>query len=103
MPQDLYAIRREATELNALLKGAKVNKITEPSPEEIVMTVYNKTVYNVIFCAGARFPRVSLTNARKENPQNAPNFFECKQCPQYQVSCHPEVMKLTLSGAESAK
>ena len=36
-------------------------------------------------------------------PQNAPNFFECKQCPQYQVSCHPEVMKLTLSGAESAK
>ena len=36
-------------------------------------------------------------------PQDAPNFFECKQCPQYQVSCHPEVMKLTLSGAESAK
>lgn len=77
MPQDLYAIRREATELNALLKGAKVNKITEPSPEEIVMTVYNKTVYNVVFCAGARFPRVSLTNARKENPQNAPNFLMC--------------------------
>lgn len=36
-------------------------------------------------------------------PQDAPNFFECKQCPQYQVICHPEVMKLTLSGAESAK
>ena len=27
------------------------------------------------------------------DPQNAPNFFECKQCPQYQVSCHPEVMR----------
>lgn len=30
------------------------------------------------------------------NPENAPNFFECKQCPQYQVNCHPEVMKLEI-------
>ena len=29
-------------------------------------------------------------------PSEAPNFFECKQCPQYQVSCHPEVMKLEI-------
>lgn len=29
-------------------------------------------------------------------PENAPNFFECRQCPQYQVSCHPEVMRLEL-------
>lgn len=33
------------------------------------------------------------------DPQDAPNFFECKQCPQYQVSCHPEVMKLDLTGS----
>lgn len=25
-----------------------------------------------------------------------PNFYECKTCPQYQVSCHPEVMKLEI-------
>lgn len=30
------------------------------------------------------------------NPDTAPNFFECKQCPQYQVTCHPEVMKLEI-------
>ena len=29
-------------------------------------------------------------------PADAPNFFECKQCPQYKVSCHPEVMKLEI-------
>lgn len=29
-------------------------------------------------------------------PENAPNFFECKYCDQYQVSCHPEVMKLEI-------
>lgn len=30
------------------------------------------------------------------NPDDAPNFFECKYCPQYQVDCHPEVMKLEI-------
>ncbi len=28
--------------------------------------------------------------------QEAPNFFECLTCPQYGVSCHPEVMKIDL-------
>ncbi len=31
------------------------------------------------------------------NPDQAPNFFECKQCPQYGVDCHPEIMKINLS------
>lgn len=30
------------------------------------------------------------------DPADAPNFFECKQCPQYQVDCHPEVLKLEI-------
>lgn len=28
--------------------------------------------------------------------EEAPNFFECLTCPQYNISCHPEVMKLEL-------
>lgn len=28
--------------------------------------------------------------------ENAPTFFECFSCSQYGVSCHPEVMRLTL-------
>jgi len=32
------------------------------------------------------------------DPADAPNFFECKYCPQYMVSCHPEVMKIDLRG-----
>ncbi len=27
------------------------------------------------------------------DPDSSPNFFECKNCPQYNVSCHPEIMK----------
>jgi len=30
------------------------------------------------------------------DPDNAPNFFECKYCPQYQVDCFPEVLKLEI-------
>ena len=28
--------------------------------------------------------------------QEAPNFFECLTCPQYGVSCHPEVMRIDI-------
>lgn len=31
------------------------------------------------------------------DPEKAPNFFECKYCPQYQKNCHPEVMKLEIA------
>ena len=30
------------------------------------------------------------------DPEDAPNFFECKYCPQYQVDCFPEVLKLEI-------
>lgn len=28
--------------------------------------------------------------------EDAPNFFECLTCPQYNVNCHPEVMRLDI-------
>ena len=28
--------------------------------------------------------------------EDAPNFFECLTCPQYGISCHPEVMRLDI-------
>lgn len=31
--------------------------------------------------------------------EDAPGFFECFSCPQYGVSCHPEVMELRLGHA----
>jgi len=30
-------------------------------------------------------------------PDEAPNFFECKYCPQYMVDCFPEILKLELN------
>ena len=30
------------------------------------------------------------------DPSEAPLFFECAQCPQYQKTCHPEIMRLEI-------
>lgn len=48
-------------------------------------------------CLVARAPEFFRKNGFVTvEPEQAPNFFECKYCPQYQVSCHPEVMELEL-------
>ena len=43
----------------------------------------------------ARAPEFFRRNGFVTVPrQEAPNFFECLTCPQYGVTCHPEVMKI---------
>ncbi|MBO5850958.1 MAG: NFACT family protein, partial [Clostridia bacterium] len=74
MPQDLFTIKRYALELNNLLTGAKVNKITMPSKEEVILTLYGGKIFNVTLNASANFCRVGLTNLSKDNPLIAPNF-----------------------------
>ena len=45
----------------------------------------------------ARAPEFFRRNGFVTVPrQDAPNFFECLTCPQYGVTCHPEVMKIDL-------
>jgi len=46
----------------------------------------------------ARAPEFFRKNGFVTVPrQEAPNFFECLTCPQYGVSCHPEVMRIELT------
>ena len=40
MPQDAYTLRHVARELCAALSGGKVNKIIQPSRDEIDMLLY---------------------------------------------------------------
>lgn len=49
----------------------------------------------------ARAPGFFRTQGFERIPkEGAPDFFECLTCPQFEVSCHPEVMKLDLPGGE---
>lgn len=74
MPQDLFTIKRYASKLNNLITGAKVNKITEPNPDEVILSLYGGKTFNLTVNASAKFCRVSLTNLLKENPAVAFNF-----------------------------
>ena len=74
MPKDLFCLTKTIGLYNDLLSGAKVNKIIEPSKDEIVFTLYNKTTFNVVISTQAKYARVSLTTQNYKAPLVAPNF-----------------------------
>ena len=61
-------------ELQQLLIGGKVNKVFEPTKNEIVLNIYNKSNYILLLSANPDFCRIHLTNHTKPNPINAANF-----------------------------
>ena len=75
MPQDAFHIRRLTIELNALLTGAKINKISQSSKDELTFTVYTgKTTVKLLVSAHATGARVCLSSLEKEPLAVSPNF-----------------------------
>lgn len=75
MPQDAFTLRYLCEELNELFKGGKVNKITEPSADELVLTVYTgKKTEKLLLNVNPAAPRIGVINQDKESPLTAPNF-----------------------------
>ncbi len=75
MPQDAYTLRHIAKELNDTLSEGKVNKIIQPSRDEINIILYagGKT-HKLLLNTNASFARVSISAASRVAPQVAPNF-----------------------------
>ena len=62
-------------ELKPNLIGAKVNKVYEPTKNDIVLELYNNgNNYSLNLCINPESCRISLTTYSKPNPQVAPNF-----------------------------
>lgn len=79
--------------VDAPYRKLKVGKILLDKVIETVKELNGDSIYLV-----ARAPEFFRKNGFVTiEADHAPNFFECKYCPQYQVSCHPEVMKLEIS------
>ncbi len=74
MPQDLFTIRRTTEHLSKRLVGAKINKIFQPTVEEVDLLVYKDTPLRVVISTNAKFARVSITDSEKPNPDVAFNF-----------------------------
>ena len=74
MPQDLFTIKRTAEFLSKTLVGAKINRIFQPSSDEINLLLYNKQAFRLVISTNAKFARVSISNIEKPNPEVAYNF-----------------------------
>ena len=62
-------------ELRNTILGCKVNKIFEPTKQDIVLNLYgNGKNVNLEICTNANFSRVHITKYSKPNPISAPNF-----------------------------
>ncbi len=75
MPQDAFHIRRIAKELNTLLVGGKVNRISQANKDELTLIIYTgKSTVKLILSANASGARVCLSATEKEPAPVAPNF-----------------------------
>ena len=75
MAFDGFITKSIISELKQTIIGAKVNKVYEPTKNEIVLSLYNNGEnYLLNLCANPEFCRIHLTNYSKPNPQNAYNF-----------------------------
>lgn len=64
-----------SNELCNSIINCKVNKIYEPTKNDIIFNLYgNGKNFNLAICTNASFARLHLTEYTKPNPLNAPNF-----------------------------
>ena len=75
MAFDGFITKSVIAELNKTILGAKVNKVYEPTKNEVILSLYNiGNNYNLNLCTNPELCRICLTNYSKPNPQNAYNF-----------------------------
>lgn len=75
MAFDGFITKSVITELKNTIIGAKVNKVFEPTKNDVVLSLYNNgNNYLLDLCANPEFCRICLTSHTKQNPQNAYNF-----------------------------
>ena len=75
MPQDALHIRRLAQELNTLLVGGRINRISQVNKDELTFIIYTgKSTVKLILSANASNARVCLSLVEKEPAPVAPNF-----------------------------
>ena len=75
MPQDAFHIRRLCKELNALLQGGKLNRISQVDKDELTFIIYTgKSTVKLVLSTNASNARVCLSKTEKEPAAIAPNF-----------------------------
>ena len=75
MAFDGITIANIVTELNQTITGGKINKISQPENDELIITIKNqRKQYRLFLSASASLPLIYLTETNKPSPLTAPNF-----------------------------
>lgn len=75
MPLDGVVVRNIVYELNGRLINGRIDKITQPEEDEIIMTIRSSGEnYKLLLSSSATYPRIHLTGSSKQSPINAPLF-----------------------------
>ncbi len=75
MPQDAFTLRYLCKELNSILKGGKVNRISQPSNDVLYLTIYTgKRTEKLLLNVNPSNPRIGIATKEEQSPLTAPNF-----------------------------
>ena len=75
MPQDAFNLKFLCEEINNIFSGGKVNRIIQPSNDELVITVYTgKGTKKLLLDVNPSAPRIGICLTEKQSPLTAPNF-----------------------------
>ena len=75
MSYDGIVTRKITNELKEKLLGGKIQKISQPSKNDIVFNIYSMgNSYKLLLSANNNEARVNITNIKYENPDVPPNF-----------------------------
>jgi len=75
MPQDAFTLRYLCCELNNVFANGKINRIVQPSNDELILTVYTgKRTERLLLNVNPSAPRIGVINQERESPLTAPNF-----------------------------
>ena len=75
MAFDGITIANIVADLDASLKGGRINKIAQPEKDELLLTIKNnRETYRLFISASASLPLIYLTDHNRKSPMTAPNF-----------------------------
>lgn len=75
MPQDAFTLRYLCAELDGVFRGGKINRIVQPSNDELILTVYTgKRTEKLLLNVNPASPRIGVVTEDVQGPLTAPNF-----------------------------
>ena len=74
MAFDALSLSLILKEQRTLLIGGKINRVSMPEKDEVVLTVFNKKTYKLLFSCNNNVNRILLTEQEAANPLTAPTF-----------------------------